>query len=133
LYGSLVLSDLRRCPLVISTDQRTEFSWIISGPVDISSCTVFEAHVSHCISECNADSLLRKSWADKKISAEIIKSTVHYVNCASDWRLPHQYSNWPRLVKRTVYSRRFIENSKRKKNVLFEKQLLIPKASSLRT
>ncbi|KAH0951341.1 hypothetical protein HN011_004592 [Eciton burchellii] len=100
--------------------------------VDISSCTVFEAHVSHYVSVCNADSLLRKSSADEKISAKITKPTVH-VDCASDWRLLHQYPNWPRLVKRTVYSRRFIENSKRKKNVPFEKQLSIPKASSLRT
>jgi len=89
LYGSLVLSDLRRDPFVMSTAQKTELSWIISGPVDIGSCTVFEAHVSHCISECNADSLLRKSWADEKISVEITKLTVHYVDCASDWRLPH--------------------------------------------
>jgi len=120
LYGSLLSSDRRRDPLGTPTAQKTELGWIISGPVDIGSYTVFEAHVSHCVSECNADSLLRKSWADEKISAEIIKPTVHYVDCASDWRLPHRYPNWPRLVKRTAYARRFIENSKRKKNVQFE-------------
>jgi len=62
LYGSLVLSDLRRGLLVMPTAQKAELDWIMSGPVSIDLCTVFEAHVSHCVSECNADSLLRGSW-----------------------------------------------------------------------
>jgi len=99
LYGSLELSDLRRGSLVIPMDQKAELTLIISGPVDISSCIVFEAYVSHYVSECNADSLLRKSWTDEKISAKITKPTAHYVDCASDCRLLHLCPNWPRLDK----------------------------------
>jgi hypothetical protein len=109
LYGSLVLSDLCRGPLVMPTAQKTEPGWVIPGPVDVGSCTELEAHVSHCVSECNVDSSLRKTWADEKISAEITKHTVCYGNCASDWRLPHRYPNWPRLVKRTAYARRLLK------------------------
>ncbi|KAH0944391.1 hypothetical protein HN011_008228 [Eciton burchellii] len=57
LRGSLLLSDRRR--------------------VDVGSCTEFEAHVSHCVFACGADSLLREFWADERISAEITKPTVH--------------------------------------------------------
>jgi hypothetical protein len=91
---------------------------------------VFEADVSHCISECNTDLLLRKSWADKKISAEAQKSTARHVDYGSDWG--HRYSNWPRLVRKTAYVRSSIENSKRKKNVQLGKELSIQKTISLR-
>jgi len=134
LYESLLLGDLRQDPLGTPTAQKTELGWIISGPIDIGPRTVFKAHVSHpCIPKCNTDSLLWKSWADENISAETQKPTAHYVHCASNWRLSHRYSNWPRLVTRTAYARTFIENSKRKKNVQLGKELSIPKASSLRT
>jgi len=93
LCGSLVMSDFRRGSLVTPTSQKTEPEWVMPGPVDVGSCIEFETHISHCVSECNADSSLRKSWADEKISAELTKSTVRYGNCASDWRLPHRYPN----------------------------------------
>jgi hypothetical protein len=51
LHGSLVLSDLCRGPLVTPTAQKTESGWVIPGPVDVGSCTEFEAHVLHCVSE----------------------------------------------------------------------------------
>jgi len=44
---------------------------LISGPGDVGSCTEFEAHVSQCVSACNADSLLRKFWKDEEISQKL--------------------------------------------------------------
>jgi hypothetical protein len=69
---------------VYTHGQKHRTGWIISGPVNIGSRIVFEAHMSHCVSEYNTDLLLRKSWVNKKISAEIKKPIVYYVDCASD-------------------------------------------------
>jgi len=63
------------------------------GPIGIASRNVYRAQVSYRISECNTDSLLWKSWADEKISAETQKPTAHPVDYASEWELFHRYSN----------------------------------------
>jgi len=120
LYGSLLLGDLHQGPL--GTRLESAIDWIVFGPRSIASRNADKTQVSHCISECDTNSLLRKSWADEKI---YVKPIVHHVDCASEWELPHQYSNWFRLVRRTVYARRFIGNSKRKKNSQSGKESLI--------
>jgi len=64
----------------------------------------------------------------EEIFAEARKSvacTVHHVDCESEWKLPQRYSSWTRLVRVTAYVLKFIKNSKREKNSLRGRKLLI--------
>jgi len=41
--------------------------WIISGPIDLTPRKVDIAQVSHCISDGDTNSLLRRFWEDEEI------------------------------------------------------------------
>jgi hypothetical protein len=64
----------------------------------------------------------------EEISAEARKTascTVYHVDCVGEWELSQRYSSWTRLVWVTAYVLRFIENSKRRRNLQPGKKLLL--------
>jgi len=44
----------------------------------------------------------------KEISIEARKVIVQHVHCTCEWKLPHRYSSWTRLIRITGYALRFI-------------------------
>jgi len=48
----------------------------------------------------------------EEISAEALKTIIHHIDCASEWKLPQRYSSWIRLIRVIAYILRFIEYSK---------------------
>ncbi|KAH0944384.1 hypothetical protein HN011_008223, partial [Eciton burchellii] len=65
--------DLHQDPLGTSIVQKTAIGWIISEPIGIALCNANKVQVSHCISECNTNSLLRKFWEDEEIPQQFLK------------------------------------------------------------
>jgi len=61
------MGDLRQGPMGTPTAQRIVFGWIISGPMDLASRKADIAQMSHCISDGDTNSLLRRFWEDEEI------------------------------------------------------------------
>jgi len=66
---SVWIAVVRRSPRSVGHihGQKSVIDCIISGPTHIALRDTDKAQVSHCISECETNSLLRKFWKDEEI------------------------------------------------------------------